>query len=198
MMIEIDTLLAWGASFKKISAGEVIFKEGTVSSFYYQLVEGSVRWINIDEEGREFIQELIDPGDSFGELPLFDEKPLAASAIAGSESIIIRLHRSAFIQLLKENPNIHFAFSSLLAQRIRFKIFILKEMVHHAPEHRIISLLDYFKESKRYFCGKGNQLNLTRQQLANLTGLRVETVIRTMRQLHDSGKIKINKGKVFY
>ena len=197
-MIEIDTLLAWGATYKKISSGEAIFREGTSSSFYYQLVSGSVRWINIDEQGREFIQYLIEPGESFGELPLFDDKPYAATAIADKDSSIIRLHKSAFLQLLRENPEIHFAFSSLLANRIRFKIFILKEMVHHSPEHRLISLLDYFKEYKTNICSKCNQVKLTRQQLADLTGLRVETVIRTMRQLHDEGKLKIEKGKVYY
>lgn len=197
-MIDINTLLAWGATYKKLSAGETIFREGAICSFYHQLVSGSVRWMNIDDDGREFIQYMIEPGESFGELPLFDDKPYAATAIADKECIIIRLHKSAFIDLLKENPETHFAFSALLANRIRFKIFILKEMVHHSPEHRLLSLLNYFKEYKTNICSKCNQVKLTRQQIADLTGLRVETVIRTMRHLHDSGKLKIEKGKVYY
>lgn len=197
-MIEIDTLLAWGASYKKVAAGEVIFLEDTHACFYCQLVEGSVRWVNIDESGIEFIQYMVDPGESFGELPLFDNEPYAATAIADKDSVIIRLHRSAFIQLLKENPDIHFAFSTLLAQRVRFKLFILKEMAHQNPEHRISTLLDYFKNSKRNICSKCNQLKLTRQQLANMTGLRVETVIRTMRNMHEAGKLRIDRGKVYY
>lgn len=197
-MINEDLLLTWGATYKKIEAGELIFKEGTSCSFYYQLVSGSVRWINVDDEGREFIQYLVHPGESFGELPLFDGEPYAATAIADKDSIILRLHRSSFIQLLRENPDIHFAFSALLSQRIRFKIFILKEMVHHCPEHRITALLDYFKNAKQNFCTKCNQVMLTRKQLADLTGLRIETVIRTMRSMHDTGKLKIEKGKVYY
>ena len=197
-MSDINTLLAWGATYKKLSAGETIFREGAICSFYHQLVSGSVRWMNIDDDGREFIQYMIEPGESFGELPLFDDKPYAATDIADKECIIIRLHKSAFIDLLKENPDTHFAFSALLANRIRFKIFILKEMVHHSPEHRLLSLLNYFKEYKTNICSKCNQVKLTRQQIADLTGLRVETVIRTMRHLHDSGKLKIEKGKVYY
>ena len=28
MFIDINTLLAWGATYKKVAAGEIIFKEG--------------------------------------------------------------------------------------------------------------------------------------------------------------------------
>ena len=42
-----------------------------------------------------------------------------------------------------------------------------------------------------------NQLKLTRQQIADMTGLRVETVIRAMRNMHEKGELTIEKGKVF-
>ena len=67
MMIDIDTLLAWGAAYKKLDAGDIIFMEGSEASFYYQLVSGKVKWVNIDDDGREFLQSLIEAGESFGE-----------------------------------------------------------------------------------------------------------------------------------
>ena len=197
MMIDIDTLIAWGGAFKKVSAGEIIFHEGANSQFYHQLVSGSIRWVNINEEGKEFLQVIIDPGESFGELPLFDDEPFAATAIANEDAVIIRLHRSTFTALLKENPEIHLSFSKLLAQRLRFKFLLLKEMANHNPEHSISSLLSYFKQTQKNICPKCNKINLTRQQIADMTGLRVETVIRTIRTLHTKGQLRINKGKVY-
>jgi CRP/FNR family transcriptional regulator, cyclic AMP receptor protein len=198
MMIDIDTLLAWGAAFKKVSAGEIIFKEGTAAQFYYQLVNGSLRWVNINDEGKEFLQIIIDPGESFGELPLFDDGPFAATAIANEDSVIIRLHRPIFHQLINENPQIHFAFSKQLTQRLRFKLFILKEMANHNPEHSISTLLGYFKQTQKNICPKCSRINLTRQQIADMTGLRVETVIRTIKNLQTKGQLVIEKGKVYY
>jgi CRP-like cAMP-binding protein len=197
MMIDIDTLLAWGAAYKKIAAGEIIFQEGTQSSFYYQLVSGKVRWVNINDEGKEFIQTIIEPDECFGELPLFDDEPFAASAIADEDSVIIRLHRSVFHQLLKENPDLHFKFSRLLTQRLRFKFLILKELAKHNPENSISTLLNYFKQNRKNICTKCNKLNLTRQQIADMTGLRVETVIRTMKSMQLKGDLQITKGKVY-
>jgi len=196
-MIDVDTLLAWGAAFKKLSANEIIFNEGASAQFYYQLVSGSVRWVNISDEGKEFLQVMIEPGECFGELPLFDDEPFAATAIADEDSVIIRLHRSTFLELIKENPEIHFAFSKLLSERLRFKFFILKEMANHDPEHSISTLLSYFKQTRKNICTKCNRIKLTRQQIADMTGLRVETVIRTIKTLQTKGQLTIEKGKVY-
>ncbi len=197
MMLDIDTLLAWGAAYKKVAAGEVIFREGAHAQFYCQLVSGSVRWVNINEEGKEFLQVMIESGECFGELPMFDDEPYAATAIANEDSMIIRLHRTTFLQLIQENPDIHFAFSKLLTQRLRFKFFLLKEMANHNPEHSISTLLSYFKEHKKNICTKCNMVKLTRQQIADMTGLRVETVIRAIRNMHSKGMVLIEKGKVY-
>jgi CRP/FNR family cyclic AMP-dependent transcriptional regulator len=197
MMIDIDTLLAWGGAYKKVSRGSTIFQEGTTCSFYYQLVSGRVNWLNINDEGKEFIQVIIDPGECFGELPLFDDQPYAATAIAVEDSVVIRLHKPVFRQLLNDNQFIHFKFSRLLAQIVRYKFMILESLASQDPEVRIGTLLNYLKKENKNFCTECNQLKLTRQQIANMTGLRVETVIRSMRNMHEKGDLTIAKGKVY-
>lgn len=196
-MIDIDILLTLGAAYKKVNTGDIIFHEGTECNFYHQLVEGSVRWSNIDEEGNEFIQNMIEPGECFGEMPLFDDEPFAATAIAETDCVVLRLHKSAFLELLTERPDIHFAFTKMMSQRIRFKFLLLRELAHHDPEKSITTLLSYLKRTRKHMCEKCNKVKLTRQQIANMTGLRVETVIRAIRHLHDKGSLVIEKGKVF-
>lgn len=197
-MIDTDTLLALGACYKKVAAGEVIFHEGAVGNFYHQLESGNVKWVNIDDDGREFIQNIIEPGECFGELPLFDNLPYAASAVAETNAVILRLHRTPFLQLLSEKPEIHFAFSKIMSERLRFKFLLIKELASQSPEHSINSLLNYLKQHHKNICAKCNKVNLTRQQIANMTGLRVETVIRSIRHLHEKGMLVIEKGKVYY
>jgi CRP/FNR family cyclic AMP-dependent transcriptional regulator len=198
MIIDINILLAWGAVYKKLGRGEVIFSEGSECSYYNQLVSGIVKWVNIDDDGKEYIQTMIEPGECFGELPLFDDGLYAASAIAEEEVVLIRLRKNTFLQLIKEHNEIHFAFTKLLAKRVRFKFLLLKSIAYHAPEVRISTLLSYLKKEHKNFCANCNQLKLTRQQIADMTGLRVETVIRSMRNMHDKGDIVIERGKVFY
>lgn len=196
-MIEIDTLIAWGASYKKYGKDEPIFMEGDNCYYYYQLVKGKVIWINLNEEGKEFIQHVIEPGECFGELPLFDEGPYAATTIADEDSMVIRLPKSIFLQLVRENPEIHFKFSKLLAFRLRYKFLILKTMAYENPETRISILLKYIKSRKVVNNSIPYIVNLTRQEIANMTGLRVETVIKAIRNLEKKGDLHIEHGKVF-
>ncbi|HEY8658161.1 MAG TPA: Crp/Fnr family transcriptional regulator [Hanamia sp.] len=197
-MINIEKLLALGATYKKVVANETIFEEGAECHYYYQLISGSVRWVNISDDGKEFVHDMIEPGECFGEFPLFDDAPYAASAIANNDSEILRLHKISFQQLLKDDPSIHFAFSKLLVERLRFRFLLSKDLAGNKPEEKICSLLTYFKSHKKYFCPKCNLVQLTRQQIADMTGLRVETVIRSIRHLKETGKLQIQKGKVYY
>jgi len=197
MPVDIDLLLAWGATYKKIAQGETIFTEGNHCSFYHQLVNGSVKWINVDEDGKEFIHTIVEPGESFGIMPLFDDEPYAASAVAEKDSIVLRLHKPVFLDLLRDSPQLHFKFTRLLAEQVRFKLLLLKTISCQNPHICITTLLNYLKKNKKNICQDCSQLTLTRQQIAGMTGLRVETVIRTMRHMHDDGELLITKGKVF-
>jgi CRP/FNR family transcriptional regulator, cyclic AMP receptor protein len=196
-MIDVDLLLTYGATYKKVRKGETIFSEGSKALFYHQLVEGKLKWINIDDEGKEFIQHIVEAGECFGELPLFDGEPYAATAVAEEDSLILRLHQSTFQQVLKDYPDIVLSFTKLLAQRLRYKFMLVKELSSYSPGHRILTLIKYMKQNKMNMCLKCNKLLLTRQQLANMTGLRVETVIRAIKDLEEKKFLSIQKGKVY-
>ena len=197
-MIDSELLISLGATQKKYTPEEIIFKEENACNFYYQLETGSVRWLNINEEGKEFIQTMVNPGECFGEMPLFDNLPFAATAIANSDATVLRLHKSSFVHLMHQQPEILFKFTQLLSQRIRYKFLLIKELAYNDPEHRISALLAHFKDTNSgNICQTCSQLQLTRQQIADMTGLRVETVIRTMRHMHDKGEVQIKKGKVY-
>ena len=72
------------------------------------------------------------------------------------------------------------------------------EISSQKPEHRILKLIDYFKETiHKTTVDKKYQVDLTRQQIADFTGLRVETVIRSIKSLEKKKLLFINKRKLF-
>lgn len=197
VMINTDVLLAWGAAYKELQPGEILFKEGTVCNFYYQLVSGQVRWVNIDEKGKEYLQSLIIPGQCVGELGLFDDGLFAATAIADKGSLLLRLHKHEFCQLLRTHSDIHFQFTELLVKRLRFKFHILKSVDNHGSEKNIFSFIQYLQQTGEHVCNECKRVLLTRKQIAEMTSLRVETVIRVMRRLEAKQVLRINRGKVY-
>lgn len=165
--------------------------------FYYQVVEGSVRMANINEDGKEFIQGIFKQGESFGEPVLFIDMPYPATAIANEPCVVIKVSRENFLYILKEYPDVHLTITKILATRIYNKSIVSKEIAGENPEHRITTVLKLLKDQSNCRGKEKYMIELSRQQIADMTGLRTETVIRVMRKLFEKGDILIEKGKVF-
>lgn len=196
-MIPIDILLEHGGIYREYLDGEPIYQIGTQAHFYYQLVSGRVRWCNVLEDGKEVLHNMIVPGDCFGELPLFDEEPYAATAIADTTTTVIRLTADVFHEILRNQPEIHLAFTKSMAKKLRFKFFLTELLAKNDSFNLITKLIAYFNDNQQFVCRDCRRLMLTRQELANMIGLRVETVIRVIRQMEKSEQLDIVKGKVF-
>lgn len=190
-------LLERGATYRDVASGEVIFNEGANAAFYYQLVSGRVRWSNLLDNGKEVLHGIIEEGESFGELPVFDGDPYAATTIADTPCKLIRLRSESFMELMHERPDLLFEFSRLFVERLRYHYFLTNILSSNSPEYILENLIDYFNRKGKHICKKCNRLMLTRQQLANITGLRVETVIRAIKNMQRGEKVEVVKGKVF-
>ncbi len=194
-MIPENLLLDYDATLENIDVSEVVFSEKSRASFYFQIKSGEIKMFNLNESGKEFIQGIFYDGDSFGEPPLLGNFTYPASAMATRPSKLYKLSKTSLFELLTNNPEINLKFTKELAKRLYYKATILKEISVHTPEHRILALIDFLKG--KYGSEELYQVELTRQQIADLTGLRVETVIRTIKQLEQDGEIQLIKRKVF-
>lgn len=197
MQIDLDLLYSWGAVAKKYKKNETIFDEDEVANFYYQILEGSVRLFNSNDEGKEFTQGIFCKGDGFGEPPLFINETYPSKAVTILDSTIIKLSKDKFFKILDEYPSIQKYFLVLLAQKIHSKSRTSKEIINQKPEYRIVAFLNSFKKKS----GCANEKILipyTRQEIANYTGLRVETVIRVFAQMNKNNKVEIINHKIYY
>ena len=197
MQIDLDLLYSWGAVAKKYKKNELIFDEDEVAYFYYQILDGSVRMFNSNEEGKEFTQGLFGCGDGFGEPPLFINEKYPAKAITIQDSTILKLSKDKFLKILDEYPSIQKDFLLLFAQKIHSKSRTSKEIINQRPEFRIVAFLNSFKRKS----GSDNEkilIPFTRQEIANYTGLRVETVIRVFTKMHETNKVQIIHHKIYY
>ena len=196
MQIDLDLLYTWGAITKEYKKNEVIFNEGEIASFYFQIVEGNIRMFNSSEDGKEFIQGYFTNGDSFGEPPLFIDEKYPCTAVAFQDSIIIKLSKDKFLKIIDEYPSIQKNFLTLMAHRIHNKAKTSKDIINQKPEHRILAFLHAYKKKNSSI--KKELIPFTRQEIANFTGLRVETVIRAVTKMKSSKKIDIVNHKIYF
>lgn len=197
-MINPNLLLQFNADLIKIEKGNTIFDYGSKAQFYYQVKSGEVKMNNVNRDGKEFIQGIFYAGQSFGEPPLFANVAYPAGAEAITDAELYRLPKDIFFELLKQNPDTHLKISEVLASRLYYKAIMASEISSQEPEHRILRLLDYTKKHIHDLDSTDVlEVDLTRQQIADLTGLRVETVIRSCKSLEKKGEIQIKKRKIF-
>ncbi len=81
----------WTANSQKLAAGEIVFLENEISEEIYVVERGTVRLSQI-VRGQEFIIDVLEAGELFGEMSLIDRAPRMASAVVEMDAVVIRLH----------------------------------------------------------------------------------------------------------
>ncbi|MFP3595409.1 Crp/Fnr family transcriptional regulator [Chryseobacterium sp. SIMBA_029] len=197
-MILEDLLFSFGAEIIHYEKNEILFREGDFPLYYFQIRKGSVKLNNYDEHGKEFIQHIASAGESFGESNLFIDQPYPVNALSIEKSIIIRSTKSGFLKLINTHPDILSNINQYLAERMYDTYIRLYNLSFQHSIDKLKLFLDYLKRPHNDTTLYSFQIPMTRQQLASLTGLCVETVIRTIKHMEKKEMVRIQNGKIFY
>jgi CRP-like cAMP-binding protein len=197
-MIPPDLLTAYGARLVPLDKGEVLFDQGSAARYFFLVQRGEIKMVSYNEQGREFAQGFFTAGQSFGEPPFFEEGVYPASAVAVSEAEVWRCEREAFLALLRDHPVVHLALTRVLCRRLMYKSMMLAEIAVEEAEHRLATLIEYQRRRGGVAPGTPYLVPFTRQELADMTGLRVETVVRTIKSMELRGWLRIEERKVVW
>jgi CRP-like cAMP-binding protein len=197
-LIPTDILKKYGAVSIKLKKGEILFQQSETATNFFIVEKGKVKMAHYTEQGREFVQGYFTDGQSFGEPPFFNHTAYPASAVAVVNSAIWKIGRESFLTLLRDHFEVHLRLTESLSDRLVYKSMMLSEVAVEEAEHRLTTLINHFKKSSGLKRGEIYSVPFTRQQLADLTGLRVETVIRTIKAMEDKGKLNIEEGRILW
>jgi CRP-like cAMP-binding protein len=197
MLIEEKLLMSYGAEVEDLDPSYVIFDEGSTPKYYYQIIKGRIKLNHYNDEGKELILAILSKGLSVCELLLFIDEKYPVNAIAFEETTVIKLPKTDFVRLLDDNPQISRDINKFLSERLYQKYIMLENNASLRPDVRIKGALNYQKSFSDYQSQFSFEVPLTRQQIASITALRVETVIRSIKKLEKEGFLKIINRKIF-
>lgn len=198
MVINEELLFASGGDLIHYNTNEVIFSEGDSPRYYFQISKGTVKINNYHEDGREIIHSIPFDGHCLAETFVFTDKPYPINAAAMTHCEIIRIEKSKFLKILDASPDLLMKLYNYTAERMYFRYVMLHNLSSTDPGRRIQRLMDCFKTYNQFTTKYSYQFPFTRQQLAALTGLSVETVIRAVKKMEKEKVLKIETGKIFY
>lgn len=198
MIIDLNLLQLYGAEITQFKSHETIFQEGDAPKRYYQIIEGRVKLNHYDEEGKEIIQSILFSGQSVCELLLFITEKYPVNALTLTPCKIITIPKDNFFKLLDDHPTVSLDINRFISERLYQKYIMMQHNLSLRPEVRLLGILNYFKSYSNNKEKYSFEVYLTRKQMASITGLRIETVIRTVKKMEADGLLKLINSKIFY
>jgi len=111
--------LADSSTTEDLRRGDVLFHEDEAADTLYVVVEGRIAIAKRSIDGRESVVALMEPGDLFGEMQLFESLGRSAEARALEPSQVLAVGYGAIREVYEQRPELLWGVVALLAGRLR-------------------------------------------------------------------------------
>jgi CRP/FNR family cyclic AMP-dependent transcriptional regulator len=177
----------------------VICRQGEKGDALFLILAGRVKAVLLAEDGREVILAVLEPGEIFGEMALFDmEERRSATVIAAEECTLLSLSGKAFLDVLRDHPSIALAMLRSLTQRLKETSARIGNLIFLDTYSRVGSHLVALagKHGRKLADGSVLVTRPTHQEIAHTIGASRETVSRALKDLQKQGLIRVMGRKV--
>ncbi len=163
--------LAHRSESRRLQRGDVLFTEDDEPSELFVVVSGRLAMVNRSIDGRESVVALMEQGDLFGEMPLFDDQRRSTDGRSLEPSEVIAIPYEPVRKLYSEQPALLWRAVGLLASRLRVMDGVLADSVFLDVTGRTAKrLLEIAGESDDF------SLPVTQEELAGMVGASRERV----------------------
>lgn len=176
----------------------IVFMEGEPGDAFYYIKSGKVKIFRTYEDGKEHIINIFSDGDVFGEATLFNNISYPASASIYEDSVIGIIRNSDLEALIQKNTELSLKIIKVLAKKLVFAQQKIKDLafndVFARTASQILKLaIDYGRKADR---GVIIDIELSRQELADMVGTSRETVSRAISKFKKEKSIAEEKDKL--
>ena len=194
---EIESLAA-AAREERYRARDYVFMEGDPALWFCLVKSGRVRIVRHSRTGKDVVLELLGPGEVFGGVAVFENRPYPAAAQAIEASVVLKVHAEAILPLSERHPSVIRELALTIGRRLRAAHDSVKALAVDPVEARLAAMLLRLgeREGTRGKQGLTLPFHLTRQSLADMTGTTVETTIRILSRWLKEGLLLDEGGRL--
>jgi len=170
---------------RPIANKQIIYVEGDEPSHLYYLVKGQVKTYKRFKDGRELSSNLYHDGDFFGYESLCNGEAYADNAATLTESDIIQIPKTDFMEYLLNHQAVSKTFIALLSGNVRDKGKQMLQLAYSSVRKRVAEAL--LQVAAKFGDGVEDSctIRISRDDLAALVGTASETVSRMLADFKD-------------
>src|SRR5690242_18544572 len=103
---------------RELMRGEMLFSAGEPASGMFVILDGEIRAYRVNPQGREQTIHIEHAGATLAEVPVFDDGPYPATAVAETPSTLLFLPKESFRKFLLQHPELALTALKLMAARL--------------------------------------------------------------------------------
>ncbi len=184
------------SALNKYKKKQIIFKEDNHPQFVYYLKSGMAKSYKTNEGGKELTIQLYAPGDIIGYIAILEGSTYQFTAQALENCEIVLISRNAFINLIKTNTAFALQVVEVLVKHNSQKAERMIHLAYNSLRKRVANTLLLLKNKFTTDQEELFTINITREELANISGTTTESLIRTLSDFKDEKLIAINKREI--
>ncbi|HUG28618.1 MAG TPA: Crp/Fnr family transcriptional regulator, partial [Gemmatimonadales bacterium] len=180
------TLIGQRGVLRRWTARQVIFRRGDPAYGIVLLLAGKVRVVR-EREGRRQVLHIEEAGGTLGEVPLFDQGAMPATAVAADLTEGVVLSPELVATVVGRDSAMAQAFLRRMAARVRTMADQLERLTLHGVGMRLAAAL---LERARRSPGHPISFGMSQEQLAEELGTVREVLVRELRGLVQAGVLE--------
>lgn len=179
-------------------ARELVANEGEPCRGMFFVVSGRARLFRTGPDGREQILRLIQAGDTFGEVAVFDDGPTPASVETLDTTEIAIISSATFRRLVDTHPGVARDLLHHFARRLRSFTELIEQMGLQTVQQRVARYIYMTAREEGIETAEGVVIarSITLYDMAALVGSVREVVSRTLHALEADGVVVIRRKEI--
>ncbi|MEM8968627.1 MAG: Crp/Fnr family transcriptional regulator [Bacteroidota bacterium] len=192
------TAISKGKSCTVYKKGQILFHEGTRPLGVFCINQGKVKVYKLGYEGKEQIISIVHNGGLLGYKALLAEESYGVSAETLEECTICFLPKSTFLQTLQESSQLNQQIMKQVCQELGLMTENITNQAQRSVRERLAITLLKLKDTYGLDTHDNGsiEINLTRDDLANIIGTATETLIRLLHEFKSDQLISTQGRKI--
>lgn len=171
------------------SQGDIIYEEGQNSNYIYLISKGLVKCHKLDEQGKDLTTALYKEDDLFGYTCFTQNTPYQETANAMQDTVLIGISKNELKEVLNSNHKVTLELIQLLTDDLTTVKDQLLQMAYSSAKKRTANTILKFAEKLNR--KPDDAIRISRNDLASVAGIALESLIRTLSGFKDLGLIEI-------